>query len=299
MNHKALIDKFVKGATRGTASNMSIDGDTLYSYGKHFPLLVKMDWGFLLNADKYSSTTSSHQSSCFCHAKIQIPFSALNSAGIPHKAIELVDYEAQRWDIIGYTDYEKNISVAEYEAMTELGRRAFSKRAERRPESAVIRYDGKHYLSSMEGYNFFLCQLPEPVETVEEAFASLKPKEVKDENFQRQGEWFFVEATELPISLLTDGKPNVWDKVVKFFYKAMTKGFTLPDTTPNGNLHITTRGIQLGDAIFVSGQIRHQTRWGGRGEHKMLRLSTLDDIKIFQAFENRALGSWSANGNVD
>uniref|UniRef100_A0A6M3L0S9 Uncharacterized protein n=1 Tax=viral metagenome TaxID=1070528 RepID=A0A6M3L0S9_9ZZZZ len=294
-----LINEFVKGATKGGASHMSVDGDTLFSYGSHFPLLVRMDWGFLLNADKYSSTTSSHQSSCFKHATIQIPFSALRSAGIPHRAIELVDHDAQRYDVIGYTDYEKNISVAEYNALTETEKEGFSERTERRPEAAIIKYDGKHYLSSMDGWNFFLCQLPEPVETVAEAFASLKPTEVKDENFIRQGEWFFVEATELPIVMLTDGVPTAWDKMKKFFYKTLTKGFTLPNKNPDGNLHIATRGVQLGDGIYVSGQVRHQTRWGGRGDHRMLRLSTLEDIKIFQAFENRALGSWSASGNVD
>lgn len=298
-SHSELIGEFVKGKTGGTASNMFILSDTLYSYGSHFPMLVRMDWGFLLNADKYSSTTSAHQSACFRHATIQIPFSALRSAGIPHRAIELVTYEARRYDVIGYTDYEKNISVAEYNALTETEKEDFSERTERRPEAAIIKYDGKHYLSSMDGYNFFLCQLPEPVDTVVEAFASLKPKEVKDENYVRQGEWFFVEATELPIVMLTDGIPTTWDKMKKFFYNTLTKGFTLPNRNPDGNLHIATRGIQLEDTIYVSGQIRHQTRQGGRGDHRMLRLSTLEGIKIFQAFENRALGSWSASGRVD
>ena len=299
-SHSTLIGEFVKGATHGEASHMYIDGDTMYSYGRHFPLLVRRDWGFLLNADKYSSTTSSHQSSCFRHATIQIPFSALESAGISHREFELVEHEAQRHDVVGYTDYgDKNISVAEYNKLSEQEREGFYERTERRPESAILRYKDGYYLSSMDGWNFFLCKLPEPVDTVEDAFASLKPKQVKDENYVRQGEWFFVEATELPVFLLTDGKPNAWDKVVKFFYKTLTKGFVLPNKNPDGNLHIATRGIQIGDAIYVSGQVRHQTRWGGRGDHRMLRLSTLEDIKIYQAYENRAQGSWSASGNVD
>ena len=63
---------------------MFIEDDTLYSYGKHFPLLVRIpQWsndGILMNADKYSVTTSKHQSMCFNIATIQIPFSALVQA---------------------------------------------------------------------------------------------------------------------------------------------------------------------------------------------------------------------------
>jgi len=303
-----LINAFVKeGARHGTASNMYIEGDTLYSYGRHFPLLVRKDWGFLLNADKYSVTTSSHQSACFCYATIQIPFSALRSAGITDD-FELVAHEKQRWDKTGKWERWINdgtrrgrtevISKKEYEALSEDDKELYHEQEERRPESAVIKVNDNYYLSSMDGWNFFLCQLPEPVETVEEAFKSLKPKEVTGE-YERQGEWFFVEATELPIVLFTDGKPVGWGKLVKFFYKTLNKNFVLPNRNPDGNLHIATRGIQIGDAIYVSGQIRHQTRWGSRGDHRILRLSNLENIKIFQAYENRALGSWGASGNVD
>lgn len=304
-----LIGDFVNGATRGTASNMFVADDVLYSYGNHFPLLVRMSWGFLLNADKYSSTTSKHQSSCFRHATIQIPFSALRSAGVPFRDVELVDHEAQRYDWTGKYSYHvdgeiKTIGKGEYEALNDVQKLDCYKQEERRPESAVIS-DGRNkgmidqYLSSMDGNNFFLCMLPEYVETVAEAFASLKPKEVKDDNYQRQGEWFFVETDEMPIFLLLDGKPILPDKVRKLVYKGMTPNFVLPNRDPDGNDHIATRGLQIGNSAWVSGQIRHRTRWGGRGDHRMLRLSTLDNIKIFLAFENRALASWSAGGSVD
>ncbi len=52
MNQRTLIEKFVKeGRTRGKASNLFIEGNVLYSYGHHFPLLVRMPWGFLQNGD--------------------------------------------------------------------------------------------------------------------------------------------------------------------------------------------------------------------------------------------------------
>jgi len=300
-SQRTLIDKFVKGATRGEASNMLIEDDTLYSYGRHFPLLVRMDWGFLLNADKYSPTTSQHQGACFRHATIQIPFSALISANVAHKTINLVAHDKQRYDIIGYTDFagKNGISVAEYNALIEQEQEGFYERTERRPEAAIIEHWGKYYLSSMDGNNFFLCQLPEPAITIVEAFEMLKPKEIKDDNYQRQGEWFFVEASEPPIFLLVDDKPIPENRLNKFMYRAMEQKFILPNKNIGGNLHIATRGMQIGDSIWVSGQVRHQTQWGGRGDHPMLKLSTSDNPIIFQAFENRALGSWSAQGNVD
>ena len=294
-SQSTLINEFVKGATKGEASHMYVDDDTLYSYGRHFPLLVRRDFGFLLNADKYSVTTSSHQSSCFRHATIQIPFSALESAGVSHRHFELVSHEPQRWDKTGKWERWINdgsrrgktevISNKEHQALSEDEREGYSEQEERRPESAILRYEGDYYLSSMDGWNFFLCKLPEPVETVEEAFASLKPAEV-GEDYQRQGEWFFV---EMPL-----------DKdFIKKEYAKMNKNFVLPNKNPDGNLHIATRGYENQYGVFVSGQVRHQTRWGGRGDHRMLRLSTLDNMKIFQAVENRAQGSWSANGRVD
>ncbi len=290
-----LIQEFIDGATEGEASHMYIDGDVMYSYGSHFPLLVRRDWGFILNADKYSSTTSQHQSQCFKHATVQLPFSSLRSAGVDYRQFNLIDHEAQRWDTIGYrkANTDTVISKAQYEVLDAEQQNGFYPVEERRPESAIIEQNGKHYLSSMDNQNYFLCLLPEPVRVIAKAFSSLKPKEVKDDNFIRQGEWFFVEATDLPLI-----KDTV-EASLKARYHGMTPKFILPTRTSGGNLHIATRGTTIGDSIFVSGQIRHQTRWGGRGDHRMLRLSTLDSIKIYRAFENRALGSWSASGRVD
>ena len=79
-NQKEIIDRIMDGKTNGTASNMFIKGDVMYSYGRHFPLLVRTPWGNVLNADKYSVTTSQHQSLCSKAATMQIPFSALSEA---------------------------------------------------------------------------------------------------------------------------------------------------------------------------------------------------------------------------
>lgn len=65
MTNKEIITKFVKGATTGKNSNRSlfIEGDTIYSYGYHFPLARRLgDGTFWVNPDKYSVTTSKQQS---------------------------------------------------------------------------------------------------------------------------------------------------------------------------------------------------------------------------------------------
>jgi hypothetical protein len=65
MSNQTIITKFVNGATTGKNSTGSlfIDGDTIYSYGKHFPLARRnADGTFWVNSDKYSVTTSKQQS---------------------------------------------------------------------------------------------------------------------------------------------------------------------------------------------------------------------------------------------
>lgn len=64
MTNQQIITKFVSGATKGKNSlkSLFIEGDTLYSYGHHFPLAKRKEGGFWVNTDKYSVTTSKQQS---------------------------------------------------------------------------------------------------------------------------------------------------------------------------------------------------------------------------------------------
>lgn len=64
MTNKQIITKFVAGATKGKNStgSMFIEGNTLYSYGYHFPLAKRnADGTFWVNPDRYSVTTSKQQ----------------------------------------------------------------------------------------------------------------------------------------------------------------------------------------------------------------------------------------------
>ena len=69
MSNKTIISKFVNGATTGKNSTRSlfIEGDTIYSYGYHFPLARRnADGTFWVNPDKYSVTTSKQQGMVRC-----------------------------------------------------------------------------------------------------------------------------------------------------------------------------------------------------------------------------------------
>lgn len=271
---------------------------------------------FILNADRgwsgvFGGGTSLHQWQCFKYATIQIPFSALEKAipeifeqsnfynpiNLNFEELELIDKTEERWDCIGYKhrDTGKFISANKFSRNDISNRESIQYEAvkERRPESVVLKFRDRYYLSSMDDTQYFIVHLPKPVRSVDEAFDILKPPQVKGKEYKRQGEWFFIEL-ELP------------EKEIKRTYKILSQNFILPKDDPRSNDHIATRGGWIMDIAFskkpnldinaktpiVSGQIRHP-------EHRMLKLSTLDNCKIFVAFENTALGSWSAEGKVD
>ena len=89
MRNQEIIERFAAGKTRGKRGHLFIEGDRIYSYGRHFTLAVRGDWGagisYLINGDKYGSTTAQHTSSCISALtpNVQIPFSALEAAGVP------------------------------------------------------------------------------------------------------------------------------------------------------------------------------------------------------------------------
>jgi hypothetical protein len=74
MTNSSIITKFIKGATTGTIRRnnpytggnhtpLFIEGDTLFSYGHHYPLAKRLPDGSLwVNDQRYSATTSKHAS---------------------------------------------------------------------------------------------------------------------------------------------------------------------------------------------------------------------------------------------
>ncbi len=62
MDNSSLANNFSDGATKGKGSHLFIDGDTIYSYGYHFPIAKRLGVGrYLFNANDYSPTTRQHK----------------------------------------------------------------------------------------------------------------------------------------------------------------------------------------------------------------------------------------------
>jgi hypothetical protein len=61
-NHADISEAFAKGATKGKTNNILIIGDTIYSYGTHFPIARKVGHIAFFTTKGYSNTTSKHKS---------------------------------------------------------------------------------------------------------------------------------------------------------------------------------------------------------------------------------------------
>lgn len=76
MNNTQVCEAFSNGETEGRGSNLFIDGDTIYSYGHHFPIAKHTDKFvdgkeiILFTTKSYSVTTAKHKNYVF-HALIR------------------------------------------------------------------------------------------------------------------------------------------------------------------------------------------------------------------------------------
>ena len=67
MSNSAVAERFADGRTDGSSRNMYIDGDTVYSYGAHFPIAKRIPGGYIFNSDDYSASTSKHKRTVWGH----------------------------------------------------------------------------------------------------------------------------------------------------------------------------------------------------------------------------------------
>jgi hypothetical protein len=92
MKNIDLINAFVSGATKGKASNLRIEGNRLMNYdtclAERWDKLGGQEYGFVVNATKYSTSTTTIQNKLL----VAIPEYALAQTlvGIPMGADSLV-----------------------------------------------------------------------------------------------------------------------------------------------------------------------------------------------------------------
>lgn len=265
------------------------NGDTIYSYGYHFPMAHRMhDGSYIVNGDTYSNTTSKHQSNLRTALQQNkttiIPFSALQSAGINFKKVEVIDQEDEK----NWTEKRKryNYNTGEYETV-EVNIHLMG--------SSLFKYNkhGKdiYYLSGLDetGKNphssFFLVELDGQANTVEGAYDMLKPDEVimaEDigKTVLRQGEWFFVPVTDK-------------DRI-KYLNKTAKENVEKNELLKNRDKdreyrHKVTNYLEVNGSVYAKGTCRHTD-----GEHKMLKLNGWHKV-----FENVQVQSFTSIGRID
>lgn len=276
--------------------NLQMDGKSLYSFGRHFPLVTETENGeYVLNGDVWGSTTGSHQSEVRYYAKamhkrfVEIPYRVLYVAKIPVRELKIVALQDAK---IRMREVKDPIT-GEVKKVEEhlLG-------------ASLVRFLKSFYLSSTDkgahwGFGYFLTQLPEEVKTVAQAFNILKPEFVKKaekckKDVKRQGEWFFVPFgnTQKLKKLFKKKSLGMYGKQV-LLSTMMEKGKLLPVVSQNGNNpHHRVRDCVQGyyGELYVRGTVRHTGN-----EHRMINLRELWHFAV----PNKQVRSWSGEGRVD
>jgi hypothetical protein len=298
-------------------------GNFLYSYGTHFILAVRAEKGrdfgrgikFIINGDKYSISTSQHQTRVIqeCKPNIQIPFSALFEADVywpdrwnpTQPKFKIVDFIQDTWENYcrvcgkpvkgGWKDngyhysHNDDSPLCLYEevgvSLVEEARRPLSRHT---LGGVLLKKDKNYYLSSMDFEeripNYFLSHLPHKVKTVPEAFESLKPQIIRDKEHEgvlikRQGD-IFVYRTDLT---LKEVRKQVGIEVKPY------KWHQLFDSN-----HFATEGMEFKGCHLVRGCLYHNPE-RRRPDHRRI---TIND-GWYLAVKNTAIKSWSARGRVD
>jgi len=311
------------------SGNINGNGKAIKSYG-WFPMAYHLgkvgeDHIFLKNGDRYSSSTSQHQSAVQQYCKgPTIPFSSLESAGINPYHItfdNIISWaEDTRIPIWRYAD-----SDTWYQGYWRAGRYDIEGTVEFvRPQQgmminvhpygndgrvieadwhilggAVIEWDGHWYLCALDEGTYFISELQWKPLNVEHAIKLLKPVEVSEaedagRDIQRQGEWFFVAYPECADRNIAD---VLGYKTLKEM-RANLKPHALPDDSApawNRNVH-EVRHLVHETGIYAKGKVYHRDRWGNlTGEHRSLNLGNVWHM----VYENTAVRSWSSGGRVD
>lgn len=305
-SNQEVINAYLRGwSSEGTNGNGSLyfKGDVLYSYGEHFPLAVSIGRFYICNGDKYSTTTSTHQTLLFesipNRMRVEIPFSALYSAGIagdPDKP----SYTVNRYDI----DSIKEIKILDWEEDRYIDIGRVSKKTGEKIYQHVLgavlfEHKGRKFLSGLDETGkgngvYFLTQLADDTPTtVLEALESLKPAEVKQAEeegleVKRQGEFFFI-----PVNNDLNDYLNMLKKEGK-----AQKDYLIQGREGNAGHHIAQYGINFEGNQYVWGIIKHS-----RGDHRQVKLyetgTKPKDRMWYKVVENIQVASWSASGGID
>jgi hypothetical protein len=298
MSHLEVVRAYVRGRYRRGSRVFADESDgAVFSYGRHFPLVVRIPGGFLVNGSRYSVSTSRHQNLALrvlaesrqCYAVL--PFNAIERAiaALHQKApssflSELkeavsitIPSSRERWRSV---EYKKPDGTVAQRSIHTLG-------------DSVIRVRDHEFVSAVDETGmgrgiYFFTQLPgrKTPSTLQEALDMLKPPFVRDAEEEglevsRQGEWFAVPVRIGTRQLLRDVRRGV---------AVRGQDHVLGREGHHRLTHavIYKYGPEKGQ-VYARGSMRHT-----RGEHRMLALPTW--FRIIHGVQGR---SYSLSGNFD
>jgi hypothetical protein len=203
MNNQELTAKYfeaIKPHLKG--SNIFFEGDTLYSYGHHFILCQKVKNGYIINADRNSTSTAKHQ-------RLTIRASPNNTPQIPYSAIVQIFNSG-----VNFINDLRQITILDKTEDNYITKKRLDSKTGEMVEyqehhlgASLIRYKNKCYLSSIDsgskGHAYFLVELPKQVNTVEDAFRILANnliteewKQYQEGIIKRLGEYFLIPTNQ-------------------------------------------------------------------------------------------------------
>lgn len=211
-----------------------------------------------------------------------IPFSVFTEAGLDLTQIEIIDRGPEKT----VTRIEERYDSKKRENVKHDVEVHFTGASLFRVESKLFLFDIDQREIKHKIFNAFLVELTRDAVSIEDAYQSLKPKEVVDAEakgleVKRQGEWFFI-----PVK-------GEFETVTHRPQWGTNKGKLVPmplelragQNRPNR----VTQHSKRGKDTFVTGQVTHSGR-----EHAALNLKGW-----FKAVPNTSVQSFTLQGDVD
>ncbi len=298
MSHLEVVRAYVRGQYRRGSRVFADESDgAVLSYGRHFPLVVQIPGGFLVNGSRYSNSTARHQNlalRALAESRQRyavVPFNAIERAmaALNHRvpvsflselkeAVSItVPSSEERWRSV---EYMKPDGTAAHRSVHTLG-------------DSVIRVRDHGFVSAVDETGvgrgiYFFTQLPgrKTPSSLQEALDMLKPPFVRHAEkegleVRRQGEWFAVQVRTRARQLMRDVRRGV---------AVRGQDHVLGRDGHHRLKHsvIYKYGRKKGQ-VFARGSMRHT-----RGEHRMLALPEWS--RIVHSVQGR---SYSLSGNFD
>lgn len=340
-------NRYYKGDVYWNAyDRMFCDKDILYSYGTHFPLAKRLvdsenenNVLYIINADRYSVTTSGHQSYALrmLRPNIQVSRNALETIGIRFENLKfenIVDYSCDNVEYCfryngklynpidnieyGYNQINEINSIEDIDKLlyrnidtsqgmfVELGKKDIGN--ERISYGywhvvggVLIEYNGYQYVCTLDENQYCVIKINGKYKSFNEAVESLKPDSVR--NAERKGIDIYRQGEWFFVkefNTIGDFARHLNMKV-----KDVKKEFeyTFPDVqADSSNIHYG-KYMDIDSKTYATGMIRHCDSYNYNIHNKAVASGEHKATKlgrgVYQVFKNTELESVTESGKFD